>query len=53
MLETLRSEILFILGASNFKIFSRSLEQFFLTVGQKNFANKIPFLSKTPPLRLN
>ena len=28
--------------ASNFKSFSRSLEQFFLTVGQKNFDNKIP-----------
>ena len=27
-----------------FKSFSRSLEQFFLTVGQNNFANKIPFL---------
>ena len=26
--------------------FSRSLEQFFLTVGQNNFGNKIPFLSK-------
>ena len=29
--------------ASNFKSFSRSLEQFFLTVGQNNFGNKIPF----------
>ena len=28
--------------ASNFKTFSRSLEQFFLTVGQNNFSNKIP-----------
>ena len=27
------------------KSFSRSLEQFFLTVGQNNFGNKIPFLS--------
>ena len=26
----------------NFKSFSRSLEQFFLTVGQNNFGNKIP-----------
>ena len=26
--------------------FSRSLEQFFLTVGQNNFGNKIPFLLK-------
>ena len=26
------------------KIFSRSLEQFFLTVGQNNFGNKIPIL---------
>ena len=30
--------------ASNFKSFSQSLEQFFLTVGQNNFGNKIPFL---------
>ena len=30
--------------ASNFNSFSRSLEQFFLTVGQNNFYNKIPFL---------
>ena len=30
-------------SASNFKSFSRSLEQFFLTVGQNNFGNKIPF----------
>ena len=32
-------------SASNFKSFSRSLEQFFLTVGQNNFGNKIPFLN--------
>ena len=32
-------------SASNFKSFSRSLEQFFLTVGQNNFSNKIPFIS--------
>ena len=31
---------------SPFKSFSRSLEQFFLTVGQNNFGNKIPFLNK-------
>ena len=31
-------------SASNFKSFSRSIEQFFLTVGQNNFGNKIPFL---------
>ena len=31
-------------SASNFKIFSQSLEQFFLTVGQNNLGNKIPFL---------
>jgi hypothetical protein len=31
-------------SASNFKSFSRSLKQFFLTVGQNNFGNKIPFL---------
>ena len=29
-------------SASNFKSFSRSLERFFLTVGQNNFGNKIP-----------
>ena len=29
-------------SVSNFKIFSRSLEQFFLTVGQNNFDKKIP-----------
>ena len=34
-------------SASNFKSFSRSLEQFFLTVGQNNFGNKIPF----PPFK--
>ena len=33
-------------SASNFKSFSRSLEQFFLTVGQNNFGNKIPLLKK-------
>ena len=32
-------------SASNFKTFSRSLEQFFLTVGQNNFGNKIPMLA--------
>ena len=31
------------LKVSNFKSFSQSLEQFFLTVGQNNFGNKIPF----------
>ena len=31
-------------SASNFKSFSRSLEQFFLTVGQNNFGNKISLL---------
>ena len=30
-------------SALNFKGVSQSLEQFFLTVGQNNFANKIPF----------
>ena len=29
---------------SFYKSFSRSVEQFFLTVGQNNFGNKIPFL---------
>ena len=33
-------------SASNFKSFSRSLEQFFLTVVQNNFGNKIPFLCR-------
>ena len=37
------------LSAPKFKSFSRSLEQFFLTVGQNNFGNKIPFL-RLPPL---
>ena len=32
------------LSASNFKNFYRSLEHFFLTVGQNNFGNKIQFL---------
>ena len=32
------------LKAENFKRFSRSLEQFFLPVGQNNFGNKIPHL---------
>ena len=32
-------------SASNFKSFSRSQEQFFLTVGQKIFGNKIPFIT--------
>ena len=32
-------------SASNFKIFSQSLEQLFLTVGQNNYCNKIPFPS--------
>ena len=31
-------------SASNFKSFSRSLKQFFLTVGENNFGNKIPIL---------
>ena len=31
-------------SASNFKSFSRSLEQFFVTIGQNNFGNKISFL---------
>ena len=30
-------------SASNFKSFSRSQEQFFLTADQNNFGNKIPF----------
>ena len=31
-------------SASNFKSFSQPLDQFFLTAGQNNFGNKIPFL---------
>ena len=31
-------------SASSLKSFSWSIEQFFLTVGQNNFGNKIPFL---------
>ena len=31
-------------SASNFKCFPRSLEHFFLTVGQNNFGNKIPII---------
>ena len=38
-------------SASNFKIFSWSLEQFFLTVGQNNFGNKIPLMLKCLKLR--
>jgi hypothetical protein len=33
-------------SASNFKQFSRSLEQFLITVGQNNFGNKIPLSTK-------
>ena len=33
--------------SASFKSFSRSLEQFLLTVGQNNFGNKIPFLPYT------
>ena len=34
-------------SASNFKSFSRSIEQFFLIVGQNNFGKKIPFFLKS------
>ena len=37
------SKFLQILGLQPFKISSWSLEHFFLTVGQNNFGNKIPF----------
>ena len=40
-------------SASNFKSFSRSLEQFFLTAGQNNFGNKIPFLNGSSHLRIS
>ena len=36
-----------------FKTFSRSLEQFFLTVGQNNFGNKIPLPTLFPNCRLD
>ena len=39
-------------SAYNFKKFSRSLEQFFLTVGQNNFGDKIPFLSSVKNKRV-
>ena len=35
-------------SASNFKSFSRSLEHFFLTVGQNNYDNKIPHTYSRP-----
>ena len=40
------SKILKILGLQ--QSFSRSLEQFFLTVGQNNFGNKIPLFNDLP-----
>ena len=40
-------------SASNFKSFSRSVEQFFLTVGQKNFGNKIPIFTLMSELKLS
>ena len=39
-------------SASNFKSFSQSLEQFFLTVNQNNFGNKIPFLALALKLKI-
>ena len=36
--------LLTMLSLSNLNFFSQSLEQFFLTVGQESFGNKIPFL---------
>ena len=38
-------------SASNFKKHSGLLERFFLIVGQNNFGNKIPFLSKSSILQ--
>ena len=48
------SKLLQILGLQTriSKVFSQSLEQFFLTVGQNNFCNKIPFILKFPDLSL-
>ena len=45
-------QILSLHQSSNFKSFSWSLEQFFLTVGQNNFGNKIPFLSSAIATRM-
>ena len=42
-------KLLLLPSAFNFKSFSRSLEQFDLTVGQNNFENKIPFKLHTGP----
>ena len=39
-------------SASNFKSFSRSLEQFFLAVGRNNFGNKVPFLKNKRNLHI-
>ena len=39
-------------STSNFKSFFLSLEQIFLTVGQNNFGNKIPFPDKVDPASL-
>ena len=39
-------------SALNFKSFSRSLEQFFLMVGQNNFGNKIPYLTTAQAAQL-
>ena len=41
------------LSASDFKSFSRSPEQFFLTVGQNNFGKKIPLFFQRPKVSLN
>ena len=38
---------------SNLKSFSQTLEQFFLTVGQNNFDNKIPFLLYSYVITIN
>ena len=40
-------------SASNLKSFSRTLVHFFLTVGQNNFGNKIPFLRPLCKIRSN
>ena len=44
LLHVGESDTTIVASASNFKRFSRSLEQFFLKVGQNNFGNLIPVL---------
>ena len=43
--QLLKIKVIISIIIEKYKFFSRSLEQFFLTVGQNNFGNKIQFLS--------